>query len=118
MPTRCSIRACKLLVGHSPGPRQARLSRSWRQIATEANKLDKLVPIQRLVLRQNPSPQGYREMAQLLDNLRRYDEAAATLEEMMTKYPDEKNPGCSHSWASFAGSPTRTTGRSRRSARR
>ena len=60
-------------------------------IATEANKLDKLVPIQRLVLRQNPSPQGYREMTQLLDNLRRHDEAAATVEELMARYPDEKN---------------------------
>ncbi|MBV8317532.1 MAG: tetratricopeptide repeat protein [Planctomycetaceae bacterium] len=61
-------------------------------IAAEANKLDKLEPIQRLVLRENPSPQGYREMAQLLDNLRRHADAAATLEEMMTRYPDEKNP--------------------------
>ena len=60
-------------------------------IATEANKLDKLEPIQRLVLREDPSPQGYREMAQLLDNLRRHADAAAALEEMMTRYPDEKN---------------------------
>ena len=33
-------------------------------IATRSNKLDKLIPIQRLALKQNPSPRAYREIDQ------------------------------------------------------
>jgi tetratricopeptide (TPR) repeat protein len=72
-----------------------RLSKESRQIlgyiATKAKKLDKLVPIQRLALRQDPSPQAYREFWLDLYRSGQYEEAAAILEEMLGKFPDERD---------------------------
>ena len=59
--------------------------------ADKAGRLERLIKLQRLLLEQNPNPQIYREIA---DTLRRMDqnaEAAATLEQMMEKYPTEKS---------------------------
>jgi len=70
-------------------------------IATRTEKLDKLVALQRFVLKQNPSPVVYREIAETLSQMHRYGEAAATLEELMAKYPDEKNPSLLVFLASF-----------------
>ena len=60
-------------------------------IAKSAGKLEKFLPVQRLELKRNPSPQTYREMLLLLLTMRKYAEVASTLEEMMVKYPDERN---------------------------
>jgi len=71
-----------------------RLSKaSWLvliRLANEANKLDKLLAIQRGFLAQNPSPMVFREIADTLIRLGRYDEAAASIEAMLGKFPDEK----------------------------
>ncbi|AGA29642.1 tetratricopeptide repeat protein [Singulisphaera acidiphila] len=60
-------------------------------IASESNQLDKLVPILRLTLKQDPSPQLYREISHALEGLRKYGEAGETIEQMMAKYPEERN---------------------------
>ena len=60
-------------------------------IATRSNKLEKLIPIQRLALKQNPSPRAYLELTKALLGAGKFAEGAATLEELMAKYPDEKN---------------------------
>jgi tetratricopeptide (TPR) repeat protein len=73
-----------------------KLSREARQvlvyIANKARRLDKLVPIQRLALQQDPSPQAYRELWLDLYRAGKYADAAATLDELIAKFPDEKNP--------------------------
>ena len=59
--------------------------------ADKAGRLERLIKLQRLLLEQNPNPQIYLEIA---DSLRRMDqnaEAAAALEQMMQKYPNEKS---------------------------
>jgi tetratricopeptide (TPR) repeat protein len=72
-----------------------KLTKESRQIlayiATKAKKFDKLVPIQRQALRQDPNPQAYREFWLDLYRAGQYAEAAATLEEMLGKYPNEKD---------------------------
>ncbi|MHC5537058.1 tetratricopeptide repeat protein [Singulisphaera rosea] len=61
-------------------------------IAKDTGKSEKLVPILRVLLKQNPSPQIYREIAHSLgDEMHKYDEAAATVNEMLTRFPDERN---------------------------
>jgi tetratricopeptide (TPR) repeat protein len=73
-----------------------RLSNEARQvlvyIANKAKKLDKLVPIQRLVVQRDPSPKAYRELWLDLYRAGQYAEAAATLDELIAKFPDEKTP--------------------------
>jgi tetratricopeptide (TPR) repeat protein len=59
--------------------------------ADKRGRLDRLIKLQRLLLAQNPSPQMYREIADTLRRMDQYAEAAATLEQMMEKYPAEKN---------------------------
>jgi tetratricopeptide (TPR) repeat protein len=68
--------------------RESRLVLSY--IATKAKQLDKLVPIQRLALQRDPSPQAYREFWLDLYRNGKYADAAATLDEMIAKYPAEK----------------------------
>jgi tetratricopeptide (TPR) repeat protein len=58
-------------------------------IAARANKLDKLVPIERLALQREPSAEGYRDFWLSLYRTGQYAEAAAALEEMLAKYPDQ-----------------------------
>lgn len=61
-------------------------------IAKDTGKSEKLVPILRVLLKQNPNPQIYREIAHSLgDEMHKYDEAAATVNEMLTRFPDERN---------------------------
>lgn len=62
-------------------------------IATRANKLDKLLPIQKLSLKRNPTPQGYKEVVLILDGLKKFGEAIATIDEMLAKFPEERNAG-------------------------
>ncbi len=70
--------------------RESRLVLSY--IATKAKKLDKFLSIQRLALKHDPSPQAYREFWLDLYRNSRYEEAAATLDEMIAKYPAERTP--------------------------
>lgn len=59
-------------------------------MANKAKKLDKLVPILRLALRRDPNPQAYRELWLDLYRGGHYAEAAATLDELIEKFPDER----------------------------
>jgi len=80
----------KLLSAEPPGIDRSALD-ILAVIASESNQLDKLVPVLRLTLKQDPSPQLYREIAHALEGLRKYGEAGETIEQMMTKYPEERN---------------------------
>jgi tetratricopeptide (TPR) repeat protein len=60
-------------------------------IATHAEKPEKLVALERLMLKQNPNPLVYKGIAEALLQLRKYAEAATTLDELIAKYPDEKD---------------------------
>jgi tetratricopeptide (TPR) repeat protein len=60
-------------------------------IATRANRLEKFLPVQQEELKRHPSPQAYKEVVALLGGLRRFADAAVTLQEMMTRYPAERN---------------------------
>jgi tetratricopeptide (TPR) repeat protein len=80
----------KLLTANPPGLEKNGMI-ILAHIATRAGRLEKLLALQRLVLQQNPSPQVYRETIKLLDDMHKYDEAAVTVEQLMDKYPDEKN---------------------------
>jgi tetratricopeptide (TPR) repeat protein len=72
------------------------LSRETRQIlsyiATKSKKTDKLIPIERLVLKQDPNPQAYRELFEDLYRNGKYDDAVSVIQEMFTKFPVEKTP--------------------------
>ena len=57
--------------------------------SNKAGRLQRLIKLQRLMLEQTPSPQAYSE---IVDTLRRMDqnaEAAATLQQMIDKYPEQ-----------------------------
>lgn len=69
--------------------RESRLVMTY--IAKKANQLDKLIPIQRLALKQDPNPQAYREFWLDLYRSGKYGEAAETLDEMLTTFPDQKD---------------------------
>lgn len=60
-------------------------------IAPRAGKQEKLLPIQRLLLKRNPSARAYKELMITLIGLRKYADVTSTFEEMLTKYPDERN---------------------------
>ncbi len=61
-------------------------------IATKSRKLEKLIPIKRSALRSNPNPQGYRELWLDLYRNGKYGDSADILDEMIQKYPAEKDP--------------------------
>ena len=52
-------------------------------IAQNANKRERFLPIQRLQLERNANPLTYKEFFALLFELKKYDEAAGILDEMM-----------------------------------
>jgi tetratricopeptide (TPR) repeat protein len=56
-----------------------------------AGRLQRLVKLQRILLQQDPNPMIYRELADTLSRLEDYHQAASTLQDMMQKYPAEKN---------------------------
>jgi len=55
-------------------------------------RLERLLKLQRLMLDRTPNPKIYIEIADTQQRMDQYVEAAATLEQMMEKYPTEKNP--------------------------
>lgn len=61
-------------------------------IATKAQKLDKFVDIQREALRREPDPQAYRELFVDLFRAGMHAQAAATLDEMLVAFPNERSP--------------------------
>ena len=63
------------------------------KIGRDADKRDKLLPLQRLEIDRNPSPQTYKEYFSLLFEMRRFDDAAQACEEMFKRFPDERNGG-------------------------
>jgi tetratricopeptide (TPR) repeat protein len=62
-----------------------------KYIANKAGKNDRFVAIQRAALAQDPSPQAYLELCDDLMKLGKHDQAASMLEEMIDKYPEQKN---------------------------
>jgi tetratricopeptide (TPR) repeat protein len=82
----------KLLSAERPAIELQPTLRILTHIASRAEKLDKLVALERLLLKQNPSPLAYRGMATTLLRLHKYADAAQLIEELLTRYPDEKNP--------------------------
>ncbi|WP_422930487.1 tetratricopeptide repeat protein [Singulisphaera sp. PoT] len=64
-----------------------------KAIGKESGKSDKLMKILRLTLKQDPTPQIYREIAHSLgEDLHKYDEASSTIVEMMDRFKEERNP--------------------------
>ncbi|MFO0910028.1 MAG: tetratricopeptide repeat protein, partial [Isosphaeraceae bacterium] len=80
----------KLLAAEPPGLAKPGVS-VLAYVATRTNKLAKLLPIQQLEVKRNPNPQSYKELAALLASLQRNAEVASTIEEMMTRFPAERN---------------------------
>jgi tetratricopeptide (TPR) repeat protein len=72
-----------------------RLSRTSRQVlayvANKAKKQDKFLAIQRLVVKQGGDPQAYKELVDDLYKNLKYAEAASVLQELIAKFPAEKN---------------------------
>ena len=91
----------KLLSSVPPGLDSQPAFKLLKHIATRAEKLEKLVALDRLELKQNPTPLAYRETADSLFRLRKYSEAVKTLEELLEKYPDEKNSAMLVTLANF-----------------
>lgn len=61
------------------------------QIAIGTGKTAKLLPVQRLLLKRNPSAQGYKEFIGVLANAKRFDEGIAAFDELFQRYPAERN---------------------------
>jgi Flp pilus assembly protein TadD len=60
-------------------------------IATSAKKPDKRIALQRLFVKQLPAdPRAFRELALDLAQAGKHEEAVATLEELITKFPEQK----------------------------
>ena len=62
-----------------------------RDATDKPRRLEKLLKLHRLELAQSPSPLVYREIADTQRRLGRFADAAATIEEMLAKYPAEKS---------------------------
>jgi tetratricopeptide (TPR) repeat protein len=60
-------------------------------IGVETKKFDKVVALQRLLVKREPTPIHYRELASYENQAGLYGEAAATLKEMLAKFPGERN---------------------------
>jgi tetratricopeptide (TPR) repeat protein len=80
----------KLMAADPPGLTESG-TRVLAYIATRTEKLEKFLPVQQMELKRNPNPQAYKEYAALLVNLKRFGDAAAALDEMMTRFPVERN---------------------------
>src|SRR5262249_26690799 len=69
------------LIAHNPG----------RASAGKARRLEKLLKLLRLQLEQSPSPLVYVEIHDAQRGLGRHAEAAATIQQLIAKYPGEKS---------------------------
>ncbi len=58
--------------------------------SNKTGRLQRLIKLQRLMLEQSPSSQVYKDIADTLRRLDQYAEAAATIRQMIEKYPNEK----------------------------
>ncbi|MFO0958567.1 MAG: tetratricopeptide repeat protein [Isosphaeraceae bacterium] len=58
-------------------------------MANRADQPDKIIALERLALKRNPSPTGYRELWMALYRGNRFEEAVEAMEEMLQKYPGE-----------------------------
>jgi len=59
--------------------------------SNKTGRLQRLIKLQRLMLEQTPSPQVYRDIVDTLHRLDQNGEAAATLQQLIDKYPDQRN---------------------------
>lgn len=60
-------------------------------IANKAKFTDKLIEIEKLSIKLFPAPPNYRELALTQQRAGRYDDAVKTLEELVVRYPPERN---------------------------
>ena len=58
--------------------------------SNKTGRLQRLIKLQRLMLEQSPSPQVYKEIVDTLHRLDQNAEAAATIQQMIDKYPNER----------------------------
>jgi tetratricopeptide (TPR) repeat protein len=61
------------------------------QIADRIRKPEKLVELLRLAIKRDPALQDYSDLIDTLAKMGKNDEVAATIEELLTKYPNQKN---------------------------
>ena len=61
-------------------------------IANGSNNFEAFLPVQRLQLKRDQTPLSYKDLIQVLTQLRKFAEAASTTEEMLTRFPDQRNP--------------------------
>jgi tetratricopeptide (TPR) repeat protein len=59
--------------------------------SNKTGRLQRLIKLQRLMLDQSPSPQIYKEIADTLRRMGQYADSAATIQQMIDKYPNEAN---------------------------
>jgi tetratricopeptide (TPR) repeat protein len=64
-----------------------------RNSSNKNRRLEKLVKLEQLSLEQNPTPLAYRELADTLQRIGKYAEAASTVEKLIADYPNEKSVG-------------------------
>lgn len=62
-----------------------------KYIANKANQNERFLAIQRASLKQDPNPQAYLELWQDLMKLGQYADSAGVIEELIAKFPDQKN---------------------------
>jgi tetratricopeptide (TPR) repeat protein len=62
------------------------------RLALRTKKVDNLIPIERHALKREPSAQGYLGLINHLLQVRRFEEAEASLKELFVKYPREQSP--------------------------
>lgn len=61
-------------------------------IANGSNNFEAFLPVQRLQLKRDQTPLSYKDLIQVLTRLRKFGEAASSTEEMLTRFPAERNP--------------------------
>lgn len=58
-------------------------------MANKAEQVDKLIALERLALKKNPTPTGYRELWLGLYRANKFDEAVEALQQLLARFPDE-----------------------------
>jgi tetratricopeptide (TPR) repeat protein len=84
----------KLLTAEPPAIDRAVGTDLLVHVATNSKdpkNLEKFLPVQRLALRWNPTPATYRQLAGVLSLVHKPAEAAEVVEQLMEKFPDERN---------------------------
>jgi tetratricopeptide (TPR) repeat protein len=79
------------LMKADPPALSKELRRVLARIAYKVPKPEKLAELLRLAVNRDPTPEDYTDLVATLNVLRKSEEVAATIEEMIAKYPNLKN---------------------------